>query len=120
MLSPMPRPSGLVVKNGSNDAPAIDAGIPQPVSAISISIAPAGSTRERIVTSAMRGPRDPVPSTGAETLGLRTGDDVRHDKWGDGVILLVEGAGDKAEAVIRFPAVGEKRVLLSWTPLTKL
>jgi DNA helicase-2/ATP-dependent DNA helicase PcrA len=48
------------------------------------------------------------------------GDDVRHRKWGDGVVLDVSGAGDKAEALIRFPSVGEKRLLLCWTPLDKV
>ena len=67
-------------------------------------------------------PRTPSAptTTGAESLGLRVGDDVRHAKWGEGVIVDVVGSGDKAEAVIRFPDLGEKRVLLSWTPLEKI
>ena len=48
------------------------------------------------------------------------GDDVEHASFGEGVILLIEGQGDKAEAVIRFPSVGEKRLLLSWAPLKKV
>jgi DNA helicase-2/ATP-dependent DNA helicase PcrA len=76
--------------------------------------------REEIVDRAMQGsPRRPV-SSGAEALGLRVGDDVRHGKWGEGVIIDIEGAGDKAEATVRFPSVGEKRLLLSWAPLEKL
>jgi DNA helicase-2/ATP-dependent DNA helicase PcrA len=77
-----------------------------------------GSSRERIVESAMR-PRGPRPS-GAESLGLRVGDDVRHATFGEGVILDLEGVGDKAEATVRFPDVGEKRLLLSWSPLEKI
>ena len=53
-------------------------------------------------------------------MGLRTGDDVRHAKFGDGVIIMIEGDGDKAEAVVRFPDVGEKRLLLAWSPLQRL
>jgi DNA helicase-2/ATP-dependent DNA helicase PcrA len=53
-------------------------------------------------------------------LGLKVGDDVRHSKWGEGVIIDLEGVGDKAEATVRFPDVGEKRILLSWAPLEKL
>ena len=60
-------------------------------------------------------PRGPTPS-GAEALGLKVGDDVRHSKWGEGVILDIEGGGDKTEAVVRFPEVGEKRLLLAWAP----
>jgi DNA helicase-2/ATP-dependent DNA helicase PcrA len=53
-------------------------------------------------------------------MGLRIGDDVRHAKFGEGVILLIEGEGDKAEAVVRFPGVGEKRLLLAWSPLQRV
>jgi len=55
----------------------------------------------------------------AEPL-FRVGDDVQHAKWGEGVILDVEGHGEKAEATVRFPSVGEKKLLLSWAPLEKL
>jgi DNA helicase-2/ATP-dependent DNA helicase PcrA len=58
-------------------------------------------------------------TTGAEDLGLRAGDDVVHGKWGEGVVLEVVGEGEKAEAVVRFPSVGEKRLLLAWSPLKK-
>jgi DNA helicase-2/ATP-dependent DNA helicase PcrA len=71
-----------------------------------------------MVEAALR-PNAPVPS-GADRIGLRTGDDVRHGKWGEGVVLAVEGSGDKAEVVVRFPDVGEKRLLLAWAPLEKL
>jgi DNA helicase II / ATP-dependent DNA helicase PcrA len=76
-----------------------------------------GANRDRIVDTALK-PRGPVTS-GAAALGLKVGDDVRHTKWGEGVILDIEGSGDKAEAVIRFPSVGEKRLLLAWAPLER-
>ncbi len=76
------------------------------------------SGRDRIVEAALR-PRTPAPS-GADALGLRVGDDVNHAKWGEGVILLIEGHGDKAEAVVNFPEVGEKRLLLAWAPIKKV
>jgi DNA helicase-2/ATP-dependent DNA helicase PcrA len=74
--------------------------------------------RERQVEAALR-PRTPAPS-GADQLGLRIGDDVRHKTFGEGVILGIEGSGDKAEAVVNFAGVGEKRLLLAWAPLEKL
>jgi DNA helicase-2/ATP-dependent DNA helicase PcrA len=58
--------------------------------------------------------------SGAESLGLEIGDDVRHNVFGEGVILDMSGSGDKTEALVRFRDVGEKRLLLSWAPLTKL
>ncbi len=77
-----------------------------------------GAGRDRIVEQALT-PKGPMPS-GAESLGLRIGDDVRHAKWGEGVILDIEGQGDKTEAVVRFPDIGEKRLLLAWAPLDKV
>jgi ATP-dependent DNA helicase UvrD/PcrA len=36
------------------------------------------------------------------------------------VIIDLIGEGDRAEAVVRFRDVGEKRLLLAWAPLHKL
>ncbi|MET1001583.1 MAG: UvrD-helicase domain-containing protein [Acidimicrobiia bacterium] len=84
-----------------------------------------GAHRENVVAAAVRRSPEPMQSgpagaRGAEHMGLRIGDDVRHDKFGEGVILDIEGSGDKAEAVVRFPEVGEKRLLLAWAPLVKV
>jgi DNA helicase-2/ATP-dependent DNA helicase PcrA len=87
--------------------------------------------REDIIDAALRsGRRDddaraarPAPTLGArgaESLGLKIGDDVVHDIFGEGVILDIEGSGDHAEAIVRFRDVGEKRLLLTWAPLRKL
>jgi DNA helicase-2/ATP-dependent DNA helicase PcrA len=77
-----------------------------------------GAGRERVVEGALRAR---VPSrSGAETIGLKIGDDVRHNKFGEGVILGLTGQGDKTEAVVRFRDVGEKHLLLSWAPLEKI
>ena len=45
---------------------------------------------------------------------------MRHVKFGEGVILGIEGGGDKAEAIVRFSEFGEKRLLLSWSPLERI
>jgi DNA helicase-2/ATP-dependent DNA helicase PcrA len=75
--------------------------------------------RDRIVDRAVEaGSRKPTRS-GADTLGLKIGDDVRHNVFGEGVILDMSGSGDKTEALVRFREVGEKRLLLSWAPLEK-
>jgi DNA helicase-2/ATP-dependent DNA helicase PcrA len=84
------------------------------------------SGRDRIVESAMAaaaaakarpGGAPPVRTSGGERLGLRVGDDVVHGKWGEGVVLEIIGEDEKAEAVVRFPGLGEKRLLLAWAPL---
>jgi DNA helicase-2/ATP-dependent DNA helicase PcrA len=92
--------------------------------------------RERVVAAALRdagryrdaeeaGRRSSagaaVPGArGAERAGLRIGDDVTHEKFGEGVILDMRGEGDKTEARVRFRGVGEKTLLLAWAPLTRI
>ena len=61
----------------------------------------------------------PPTQSGADQIGLQVGDDVSHGKFGDGVITAIVGSGDKAEAVVNFRGIGEKRLLLAWAPLTK-
>jgi len=79
------------------------------------------ANRDETVQRALDAGRRPPPSgSGADRLGLRVGDDVRHAQWGDGVIVDVAGTGDDAEASVRFPEAGEKRLLLAWAPLEKL
>ncbi len=77
-----------------------------------------GAGRERIVDAALRA-RTPE-RTGAEELGLKVGDDVRHKVFGEGVILDLSGRPGKTEALVRFRDAGEKRLLLSWAPLEKV
>jgi DNA helicase II / ATP-dependent DNA helicase PcrA len=87
-----------------------------------------GAHREAVVSAALRDTGDggstslpgPAGARGAETVGLRVGDDVGHETFGEGVVLDIIGAGDRAEAVIRFRDAGEKRLLLAWAPLQRL
>jgi DNA helicase II / ATP-dependent DNA helicase PcrA len=76
--------------------------------------------RDEIVEAAMRrGKVGPVHGTGAESLGLHVGETVVHAKWGEGVVLDVKGEGDRAEAKVRFPSVGEKHLALSLAPIKR-
>jgi DNA helicase-2/ATP-dependent DNA helicase PcrA len=77
----------------------------------------AAEITESIPLAALK-PPPPSPS-GADQIGLQVGDDVTHGKFGDGVIIAIQGSGDKAEAVVNFRGIGEKRLLLAWAPLTK-
>ena len=78
--------------------------------------------RESMVDAAMRRSGGPASTdgTGAHDLDLKVGDDVRHAKFGEGVIIDMTGTGEKTEARVRFPGVGEKQLLLSWAPLEKV
>ena len=79
------------------------------------------ANRDEIVQRALDAGRRPAPSpSGADRLGLRVGDDVRHAQWGEGVIVDIKGTGDDVEASVRFSSVGNKQLLLSWAPLEKI
>ncbi len=79
-----------------------------------------GAHREAVVAAALRRETVPAAASGADALGLRVGDDVRHAKFGEGVIVDITGNGDKAEARVQFRDVGEKTLLLSWAPLERV
>ena len=51
---------------------------------------------------------------------ISAGDTVLHDKWGEGVVLTVNGSGTDAEATVRFEDAGEKRLLVAYAPLRKV
>jgi len=64
--------------------------------------------------------REAVVSGRREPLEIGAGDTVLHDKWGEGVVLMVRGFGAEAEATVRFEDAGEKRLLLAYAPLRKV
>lgn len=82
-------------------------------------------------SSAPRTERKPLPSTGA-TFGsakprpdsaipqLAIGDRVTHDSYGLGTVIGLEGAGPNAVAKVDFGTDGTKRLLLRFSPVTKL
>jgi DNA helicase-2/ATP-dependent DNA helicase PcrA len=74
---------------------------------------------ERVQRALDRPARSPTPSD-AHAAGIRVGDDVRHQSFGDGVVIALEGEGDKTVARVRFPDAGEKHLLLSWAPLERI
>lgn len=53
---------------------------------------------------------DPVSS-------LYAGAEIEHDRFGNGVILSMEGSGTGCKAVIRFDASGEKTILLKYAKI---
>ena len=77
--------------------------------------------RERVVDAAIAaGQRAAMPKpSNVHESGFRVGEDVRHPKYGEGVILELRGSGEKTEATIRFPDVGSKTFVLAWTPIQK-
>ena len=53
------------------------------------------------------------------THNFSIGDDVVHPVFGEGVIIDLDGTGEKAEATVRFVDRGTKVLALAWAPLTK-
>ena len=50
-------------------------------------------------------------------MGVRLGQQVRHGKFGDGVILNCEGQGAHARVEVNFEAAGPKWLVLSYANL---
>ncbi len=51
---------------------------------------------------------------------VAAGDTVVHDRYGEGVVVSVSGAGHDAEAVVMFEDEGEKHLLLAYAPLRRV
>ncbi|WP_051299353.1 DNA helicase PcrA [Arthrobacter castelli] len=54
-----------------------------------------------------------------EIPALTTGDKVSHSSFGNGIVISLEGSGDKTVAKVKFDE-GEKRLLLRYAPLSKV
>lgn len=51
---------------------------------------------------------------------ISPGDRVRHLKWGEGIVLDIEGIDEDAQISINFPSVGEKCLILKYAPIVKI
>ncbi len=80
----------------------------------------AHANREEMVDAAIRrGQHAPVQGTGADTLGLRTGEIIVHAKYGEGVVTDLGGEGQDAAVTVRFPGLEDKRFLLALAPIKR-
>ena len=59
----------------------------------------------------------PEPSGAA---GLKEGQRVRHNKYGEGTILIREGKGDDAKLTVLFNRHGMKKLMEKFANLQKL
>ncbi len=60
------------------------------------------------------------PQKAAPAHGLRAGMQVFHNKFGEGTVLMLEGAGDDARAQVKFGRHGVKWLALSVAKLTPI
>jgi DNA helicase-2/ATP-dependent DNA helicase PcrA len=79
-----------------------------------------GSGLSGIVGAGAAAPKAAAPSSGPKTTshGLRAGQGVFHTKFGEGVIVTMEGTGDDARAQVNFGRHGMKWLALSVAKLT--
>ena len=59
-----------------------------------------------------------VPSGNSSQAMFGVGDIVRHERFGIGEVLFLEGVGENAKAKIRFRNAGEKTLLLKFAKLS--
>lgn len=57
-----------------------------------------------------------VPAS--DLSGLRVGAKVRHDRFGEGEVVAIEGDGGNAKATVSFTHFGQKQLLLKFARLT--
>ena len=51
---------------------------------------------------------------------IRPGIEVEHQQFGEGKVLSVEGEGLQARAVVFFPSVGQKKLVLRFARLRRI
>ncbi len=74
--------------------------------------------REQLQHSRIRQHR-PFPDSQSRKgqRGFQIGDQITHNKWGDGTVLDLRGSGEKTEIVVQFATAGEKTLLAAWAPV---
>ena len=61
----------------------------------------------------------PAASSAVQT-DLKPGDRVRHERFGQGTVRSLEGAGAEAKATIVFDEIGEKKMLLKFAKIQRI
>ncbi len=56
----------------------------------------------------------------AAAFGVHEGQRVQHERFGNGVVLKIEGTGDNQKATVEFANVGQKQLLLKFARLKVL
>lgn len=64
-------------------------------------------------------PQTPVPELSGKT-GFRSGQRVRHPKYGEGVVFQREGEGENAKITVQFPRFGIKKLVEKFAHLERV
>ena len=66
-------------------------------------------------------PQEPLGGIKPDTNAVyKTGDKVRHGKWGEGMIVSVKGVGENALLQLAFPNEGIKNLTQKYAPIEKI
>jgi DNA helicase-2/ATP-dependent DNA helicase PcrA len=66
------------------------------------------------------GSDEPSRSSGKSVSGFRANMRVRHAKYGQGLIIRVEGEGEDAKLTVNFPGYGTKKLMAKFAGLEKI
>ncbi len=80
-------------------------------------LVPIGGPSARSAAAAAAVRQGPVPAAADEDYPLRVGTRVRHGRWGEGLVVGIERAGDDFLVTVNFAAVGRKRLALKYAHL---
>ena len=78
---------------------------------------PASTCRDRRIAVIVPRATASVNTSAGSELGIRLGQRVHHNKFGDGVILNCEGQGAHARVQINFESEGTKWLVLGYANL---
>jgi len=74
------------------------------------------STMKRISPTSLS--QQPQLATSSAKFGVKIGDTIKHERFGEGVIRSIEGSGENTKATVDFRNVGTKQLLLKFARFT--
>ena len=65
-------------------------------------------------------PQQEKPQLSEDRYNIKTGEKVRHSKWGVGTVVSVKGSGANMEIAVAFSGSGVKKLLVEYAPVEKV
>ena len=90
----------------------------KPFERASTTVQPTAAPRLKRMEKAMKSPisaQTPVPG-----LTYQAGDRVWHERFGEGLVVAIEGEGSNLKATVDFDNLGRKQLLLKFAKLTRI
>lgn len=81
---------------------------------------PVENSRRIVFDTASAATSQQVDSVSSAAGTLRVGVNIRHDRFGLGIVEAIEGVGDNCKISVRFQNVGQKQLLLKFAKFTIL